>query len=96
VFGKYIPPPLGIHKDFNSPLLQVFPNPASSELHIRVDNHTATSFAIYDLFGRKVVEQAMYETFVTVPTMELASGVYVLVLTNNGQAVRREKIVIEH
>jgi hypothetical protein len=96
VFGKYVPPPLSIHKDFRLPLLQVYPNPASSELHIRVDRLSATAFAIYDLFGRKVMEQPMYETFVTVPTQDLATGVYVLVLTNNGQAVRREKIVIEH
>jgi uncharacterized repeat protein (TIGR01451 family) len=68
------------------PLLALYPNPASSVLHIGTNAMHPQWLTFYDASGRKVSEQAYTNT---VDVSPLASGVYLLELKSSEGIVRR-------
>ena len=72
--------------------LEIFPNPASDIIEIRLENEQAYSVQLYDLAGRQLI-QAVNSTQLSVS--DLPNGTYFIELTSltsNRQAV--EKIMV--
>lgn len=61
-------------------LNKMYPNPTSTQLHIRVDNPGATeSIAIYDMRGRLMREvRERFTTEITLPVENLTPGLYLV------------------
>jgi hypothetical protein len=77
--------------------LRMYPNPASDVLRVDLSemNETPDRLAIVDLFGRRVVEQEVTGTVNTISLVSLASGVYVVHASVNGQVVAIGKVVVQ-
>ncbi|MBL7976773.1 MAG: T9SS type A sorting domain-containing protein [Bacteroidetes Order II. Incertae sedis bacterium] len=60
-------------------LFEVFPNPAQSQVHIRLESATPhTTLTLFDLLGRKILEKTTSETSFTIEPNQyrLSAGVY--------------------
>jgi hypothetical protein len=64
----------------NTPSVQLFPNPARDELHIRNDAR-AFEFAVYNSLGEKLIEDVSTENKKTVDLRTLPPGVYFLAVS---------------
>jgi hypothetical protein len=70
--------------------IRLYPNPATSVLHI--DAPVAVNIAIYGIDGRKVIDQ---QNATTVDISRLAAGTYQMKLTDkDGNAISTEKLVV--
>ena len=66
--------------------ISVYPNPVATQLHIRSEDMPLKNLAIYDMIGRKMVEQTAIQSHECVLNMEsLHAGLYMLKIeTENG------------
>ena len=72
-----------------------FPNPAQDELLIRTnlfDSEQAISFSLYDLQGRKILEQ-LYDKTGPVDLSDVHNGYYVAVVKGKEKEMRRKVMV---
>lgn len=75
--------------------LRVYPNPASSEIHISLAANGIKRVSISNMMGQEVVPAINGEKTMSVNTANLSKGVYLLrILTDNGHTLSR-KLVIE-
>ncbi len=98
VFGKPVPPPVGISehtRSLNKPFL-VYPNPSSSDFTIRSENGITSSYQIVNTLGQLIREETRENTEHTVNTETFVSGVYFLTIKTKGQVVQQQKILIQH
>ena len=66
--------------------VNVFPNPASSELNLAWKNTTPTSIELRDLSGKVVYSNTIIaESKLTIKTTDFASGVYILKVRANNK-----------
>jgi hypothetical protein len=63
----------------------VYPNPATSELTIRLKEAGQADVAIYNILGQKVQQTTLYDVQNTVSVADLSAGLYVLKVTQNGR-----------
>ena len=83
---------LGSHKITNYELF-LYPNPTSSEMTVTLNNPAVKIIAmeLYDLFGKKVQQQAVNQSYSTLKMNELEQGIYILkVWLNQGDMVVRK------
>lgn len=75
----------------------LFPNPVSQgeNLTILSDNFFTNTVLIYDVAGRKVLQQTINGTRSDINTSRLAKGVYFIVIYSEGMKVFTGKIVIQ-
>lgn len=80
-------------EEFNSSKLSIYPNPASTEVIIKVDNYadfSSMTISVYDLNGRLVREAAMNSELQKIEVTGLESGVYIFTIaTDKGQVSKR-------
>ena len=78
--------------------IDVFPNPASSTITVQIANKVLNaSVTLYDVVGKKIKETVRMESDKTeLNVSDLQNGVYYLQIENEGQIIRKEKIVITH
>lgn len=58
---------------------KVYPNPVSSYLYLQLPSHNEEkTLRIYDVFGKKVIEQAYSDAYPKLDVSQLANGIYVL------------------
>ena len=78
----------GVFQNQNEGLVAaVYPNPVSSTLMIRVDNHLSLTYHIVDMSGRNVLQGKEVSGSIEIDLQGLASGIYALCLsTSNGNA----------
>jgi|GEM_PF-1034766 len=79
--------------------LQIYPNPASERVLIRVKDMAgentgeAKRLVMYDLFGRRILEKDFEkETFLDIAGTH--SGIYILVVERQGMVLAREKLIV--
>ena len=61
----------------------IYPNPAQDHFTLKTANiHPTAHYAIYDILGRKIVEQALTESEEIIETRDWQKGVYCILLTN--------------
>lgn len=73
---------------------QVYPNPSSEFIQIRLENTKANSIEILDLSGRTLSEIEIKNLNSKVSVSELSNGNYIYLLKNNGVIVSRGKFSI--
>jgi Predicted signal transduction protein containing sensor and EAL domains len=75
--------------------IKVYPNPATD--HVRIETTTAINDGtaiIYNLNGKKMIEQSFNESNAEMNTGNLAVGVYIVVVKSAGQMIDKQKVVI--
>jgi hypothetical protein len=70
----------------------VFPNPAKNQFTIT--NKSATSIILYDVFGKKVLQQDLYSGK-TIKRRNISSGIYFYCLRNKKDIIEKGKIILE-
>lgn len=74
--------------------VSVFPNPASDQLLVKIDDAAPSTARLIDISGKLIQEKA-FTTQVNFDVTQLLNGTYLLELQNaNGKSVR--KVVIQH
>ncbi len=88
-------PTAAVHEPAAEQYVNVFPNPAASFVTITPLSASASLslVSVYDLSGRKVMEEAFNSGPVTLNIQSLESGIYILNM-NMGDKVLTEKIVV--
>lgn len=85
----------GIKKEESSIILKLFPNPASNECKLVLNEAVKTATVeLLDITGRSVKKQIMQGKQMLVSTADLATGVYTLSISNEEMHVVK-KLVIE-
>ena len=83
---------VGINENGQS-LITIFPNPTTDFININLNNTMATQAVIYDVYGKKINEEALTETDNRINVSELANGVYFIKIFNEGQIVSTTKFI---
>lgn len=85
-----------LHNNRNGiPALQLYPNPATREVHITMSGaENAGTLVLYTVTGRKVKEQSLTQQSTTMSLEGLPAGIYSIQLVT-AQAVLTQKLVIE-
>lgn len=94
MMGQFIvnPDPVGISGHMISTILNVFPNPASSELTIRSKIEKGTCI-VYDNAGREVFRKAVNQQQFSIDVSAWKKGLYIIELAD-GNTTGRKKISI--
>ncbi len=76
--------------------MEIFPNPASSKLHIEIDEELVVDdLSLFSVTGQKLTENFKGTYFQTIDVSNFPSGTYLLKVTSNG-AVYTERVIIQH
>ncbi len=84
-------------KDINKEMLnlQTFPNPATKGENINIElNEYAEKVTIYDLFGNEIYSVNQFSNKFEIPTTNLNSGIYIIVIDLGGKR-KISKFVVE-
>ena len=73
--------------------VNIFPNPASSNLNVVLDDKIDFILRLYDLNGKKIIQQVNPQK---INVANIAAGIYWIELMTDSKAIAREKIVITH
>lgn len=74
--------------------ITLYPNPATDRLHLVVpENSQATTYRIYDSFGRVIMQNAFSGKESEISISHLATGVYFIQFVNNQQIIDTEKFI---
>jgi hypothetical protein len=79
--------------------LKVFPNPAAEEIRVRYRNPNRVQLynpqvEIRDLLGRKVHSERLQGNELLIDLSDFQSGVYLVLLVDEGKVMGREKLVV--
>lgn len=74
----------------------LFPNPATNTLTISTGNIQNTQAVFYDISGRILFQQNLTASQQSIDLSGFSSGLYICAITQNGQVVKREKVLISH
>lgn len=77
--------------------LKLFPNPATTELNVRLNsNETNKRIEVIDLLGKKVFSKNIQNSSASfrINTTNYKPGIYFVSVTSNNKAIKTEKIVI--
>jgi hypothetical protein len=75
--------------------MKVYPNPAKDNVTVSLSDNTVGTFAVFDLNGKVVKNQAISGTQTTISTASLAQGTYIIRLVKDGVASSGIKFVKE-
>lgn len=79
--------PLGLEEQELA--FEIYPNPANDELNLRVVNGNAQTVRIISLDGKTVLNQEMNGNQISLNTVSLRSGSYILEMNSKGQSTRK-------
>jgi photosystem II stability/assembly factor-like uncharacterized protein len=75
---------------------KVYPNPATTELHINLSNYNSGNnfeLSVYTMQGKEVYNTNFQAYSYTIPVSNLASGMYIVTVRNNGEIAFTDKFV---
>jgi hypothetical protein len=75
--------------------LKIWPNPASDQLYFQAETSNPSELVLMDIFGRSILQQADTGGTGVLSLQNLPSGMYVLELRSKGNALARQKLVVE-
>ena len=79
--------------------ISMFPNPADQEILLRYEDSTSTpgSIEIRNMLGQVVLTVTELTQEMTIPTSDLANGMYSInLLDNQGGILHSEKVLVKH
>ena len=96
--GMSIPEGLDFHsekqKEYSSK--EVYPNPATDELNIRLGNNVKIKIVdIYSIKGERVFSGEFDRSFAKIDISRLVSGVYIVTILKDDGSILNEKVIIE-
>ena len=65
--------------------VQVYPNPAQSDLYVSVPSAAGFSLSLVNMIGNEVATAISGGTSYTLPVASLPNGIYMLQINSNGQ-----------
>lgn len=71
----------------------VFPNPTDDVLHIKVSTFQNVTLSMYDVSGQLVLQHDLTSEQTSIQTGQLASGSYLLTLSNATYCLKRLKVI---
>ncbi len=90
---------IDVQKQFNPPVMEVSPNPVSDLLQVRIPpSNGPRTLELRSLTTGALVQslQASEQELFTIPVQNLPSGLYLLVLREQGAVVEHCKIIVQH
>ncbi|MBO0356972.1 T9SS-dependent M36 family metallopeptidase [Hymenobacter sp. BT186] len=100
--GYSLPPTLSVAKRLNEQLLEVYPNPANSQILVRtqVNSKASVGVELVNLMGQvvrssSVAAHTVQQEGVKLQTADLSAGVYVVRLTTSEGTITK-KVVVQH
>lgn len=76
--------------ELSSSRLEIVPNPAVNEIHVRLEDSFIRKLSVYDIHGIQVMEQESFSKELIIPISELTEGLYFLSLdTDKGRISSR-------
>lgn len=93
---EYTPSTTSTNDLADASAVQVFPNPATTSLHIKMKNNSSEMyFDLYDALGNKVVNQRLTNSESQIDIAKLPSGIYHYTLYSRGNDQSNGRIVKE-
>ena len=71
------------------------PVPYGHNFTILSNSSDSSTVVIYDIVGRKVLQQTITETREDIPVTSLARGMYIVVIYNNNKKMFSQNLLIE-
>lgn len=68
-------------EEFDLTNVKAYPNPSNTQWTISLNNQTIESITVYDVLGRKVLEQDVNNSEITVDTSNLSKGMFIANVT---------------
>jgi hypothetical protein len=97
VFGKTLPPPVGISEHATRVnMFKIYPNPASQQVTLRADEDMQATYSLVNTLGQEVMNGLLEGRELTITTSDLTNGIYFLSLRTNNQLVQQNKLIIQH
>jgi hypothetical protein len=85
----------GVIDELNNPgAVKVFPNPTNTVVNIAIENVTLTNahLVIFDITGKKIIEQNITKSVNTINVADFNNGVFVYTITDaNGKILKSGK-----
>ncbi|MDN5627807.1 MAG: T9SS type A sorting domain-containing protein, partial [Weeksellaceae bacterium] len=90
-YGKDVP--LAVDDNLQGAFgIQVYPNPASEVLNIKLNNAQKATFKIFDLAGQLVKESSSSDQLAEINISGLPKGVYILNINTGKESVNKKII----
>jgi hypothetical protein len=82
---------------FGNNIFVIMPNPVpyGHNFTILSNSSDSSTVVIYDIAGRKVLQQTITETREDIPVTSLARGMYIVVIYNNNKKIFSQNLLIE-
>lgn len=64
--------------------INLYPNPATNELHIQVPKGAYTAYTISNTIGQSIIQQTIRQAETTISTAGLPPGMYFITLAGDG------------
>ena len=71
----------------------IYPNPSSEEIHVKTNDYDNTSYTLYDLNGKIVLENLLNQNISIIKVKQLAPGKYTLTLRRDKQLLKTFKLI---
>ena len=89
----FTPIPNGVNTaNFNSSVINVYPNPMADKLNVKINNNEPSEINIYDISSRKILQQTFTNT-ITLNTEQLAKGVYLYEVRSRKGIIKNGKVI---
>ncbi len=88
-----LPRGVGIESNSTNPIVSIYPNPASTQLH--VNNAEGATISVYNLMGQSVMTVTDANKFNTLNTADLAAGTYIVKVVNDKQTTTKKINIIK-
>ncbi|MCC7333383.1 MAG: T9SS type A sorting domain-containing protein [Flavobacteriales bacterium] len=86
--------PVGINQVKNSERIAAYPNPATSNLKVALNDTKASSIRITDMTGKVVKNEAVYDRIVNINVSSLPTGLYIYQVIDGENIIFTEKFNI--
>lgn len=96
VYYKSDSPLLVKKSSANNFLVNVFPNPVTSEIQIKHSYTVPTNFTLYNIIGKVVLEKVLFSQFENINITQLSNGLYFYTIMVNNAIISKDKIIINH
>lgn len=71
----------------------IYPNPSSEEINIKTNDFNNTSYTLYDLNGKVVLQNLLNQNISTIKVNHLAPGKYILSLRKDKQLLKTFNLI---
>ena len=84
--------PSGIHQPINNLEVEVYPNPFSELINMKINNNQFSEILLYDILSRQLLQRTFINS-VSINTEQLAKGIYLYEVRNKNGVIKKGKIV---